>query len=274
MHVDVRSSHRDFIELPRGDIGDHGKDHRRSFIPGRNRKVEYNGQSGMSAGREGSSRRHRRYGYPITRHPCSFQSRSPKTAPYALNDYLWGKCEISQTAYDVTSAVDPSSKGRLFLIPSSIRTGDIARVIHYGYDVNLLKEGCQHLIRELPLDYLFIDTHPGLNEETLLSIAIADILLIILRPDYQDYQGTAVTVEVSRHLDVPRMYLIVNKAPACFTREALVAKVTTTYGCEVVGVLPHAEEMMTLASSGIFAVRYPDHRISRELRAVADRIEE
>ena len=198
----------------------------------------------------------------------------PKDSPYALNDYLWGKCEISQTAYDVTSAVDPSNHGRLFLIPSSIRTGDIARVIHYGYDVNLLKEGCQQLIRELPLDYLFIDTHPGLNEETLLSIAIADILLIILRPDYQDYQGTAVTVEVSRHLDVPRMYLIVNKAPACFSREELVAKVTTTYGCEVVGVLPHAEEMMTLASSGIFALRYPDHRISRELQDVADRIEE
>ncbi len=198
----------------------------------------------------------------------------PKDSPYALNDYLWGKCEISQTAYDVTSAVDPSNHGRLFLIPSSIRTGDIARVIHYGYDVNLLKEGCQQLIRELPLDYLFIDTHPGLNEETLLSIAIADILLIILRPDYQDYQGTAVTVEVSRHLEVPRMYLIVNKAPACFTREALVAKVTTTYGCEVVGVLPHAEEMMTLASSGIFAVRYPDHSISRELLSVVDKIEE
>jgi len=198
----------------------------------------------------------------------------PKDVPYALNDYLWGKCEISEAAYAVPFADDPSNPGRLFLIPSSIRTGDIARVIHYGYDVNLLKEGCHHLIRELELDCLFIDTHPGLNEETLLSIAIADILLIILRPDYQDYQGTAVTVEVSRHLEVPRMYLIVNKAPDCFSREELVDKVTRAYGCEVVGVLPHAVEMMTLASSGIFAVRYPDHPISRELRAVTDRIEE
>ncbi|MHB8769659.1 MAG: MinD/ParA family ATP-binding protein [Syntrophales bacterium] len=200
-------------------------------------------------------------------------SLDPKDSPYALNDYLWGKCEISQTAYEVTSAVDPSSSGQLFLIPSSIRTGDIARVIHYGYDVNLLKEGCQHLIRELPLDYLFIDTHPGLNEETLLSIAIADLLLIILRPDHQDYQGTAVTVEVARHLEVPRMCLIINKAPACFSREALVDQVEHTYGCEVVGVLPHAEEMMTLASSGIFAVRYPDHPISEELRVITDMIE-
>lgn len=198
----------------------------------------------------------------------------PNEAPYALNDYLWGKCEITQTAYEVTPAVQPASAGRLFLIPSSIRTGDIARVIHYGYDVNLLKDGCQRLIRELPLDYLFIDTHPGLNEETLLSIAIADLLLIILRPDHQDYQGTAVTVEVSRHLEVPKIYLMINKTPACLSRDALIAQATATYGCEVAGVLPHAEEMMALASSGIFAARYPDHEISRELRALCDRIEE
>lgn len=198
----------------------------------------------------------------------------PKQSPYALNDYLWGKCDIERAAYDVTAAVGPSIPGRLFLIPSSIRTGDIARVIHYGYDVNLLKEGCQRLIRELPLDYLLIDTHPGLNEETLLSIAIADILLIILRPDNQDYQGTAVTVEVSRHLEVPRMYLIVNKTPAGFSREALAAKVAATYGCEVAGVLPHSDEMMALASSGIFTMRYPDHPISLELRRIVDKIRE
>ena len=58
---------------------------------------------------------------------------------------------------------------------------------------------------------LMIDTHPGLNEETLLSIAISDALVIILRPDQQDYQGTSVTVEVARKLDVPRLVLIVKK---------------------------------------------------------------
>jgi len=39
---------------------------------------------------------------------------------------------------------------------------------------------------ELKLDYLFLDTHPGLNEETLLSIAVSNILVLILRPDKQD----------------------------------------------------------------------------------------
>jgi MinD-like ATPase involved in chromosome partitioning or flagellar assembly len=196
----------------------------------------------------------------------------PKEIHYTLNDYLWGKCDIISTAYDVTKVAGSEAGGILFLIPSSIRTGDIARVLHYGYDVNYLKSGYQQLIEKLSLDYLFIDTHPGLNEETLMSIAVSDVLLIILRPDHQDYQGTAVTVEVSRQLEVPAMYLIVNKASESFDRNILARNVAEAYGCEVIGVLPHAEEMMALASSGIFSLRYPEHVISRELRHIVKRL--
>jgi len=191
-----------------------------------------------------------------------------KGSGHALNDFLWGKCEVTSAAHDVTEAVGLSSGGRLFLIPASIRPGDIARVLHYGYDVNLLKEGYHRLIEDLALDFLFVDTHPGLNEETLMSIAISDILLIILRPDHQDYQGTAVTVDISRQLEVPMIYLIVNKAPQDFDREALAEKVSETYNCKVAGVLTHEDQMMTLASSGIFVIRYPDHRLSGEFKSI------
>jgi len=182
----------------------------------------------------------------------------PKNITYSLNDFLWGKCGIDRAVYDVSGVFGPTAGEKLFLIPSSIRTGDIARVLHYGYDINLLKEGYQKTIEQLALDYLFIDTHPGLNEETLMSIAVSDVLLIILRPDQQDYQGTAVTVEVSRALEFPRMFLIVNEAPASLSGDALAAKVAAAYNCDVAGVLPHADEMMTLGSSGIFCLQHPD----------------
>ncbi len=198
---------------------------------------------------------------------------APGDIAFSLNDFLWGKCEIARAACDVSAVLVPGAAGKLFLIPSSIRTGDIARVLHYGYDINLLKEGYQTLIKHLALDYLFIDTHPGLNEETLMSIAIADILLIILRPDHQDYQGTAVTVEVARQLEVPGMFLIVNKTPAGFEPDALAAKIAATYDCAVAGVLRHSDEMMTLASAGIFCLKYPDHADTREMNKIIGRIE-
>ena len=134
----------------------------------------------------------------------------------SLNDYLWGKCGIKDAAHDVTGRPEANIKGQIFLIPSSIKPGEIARVLREGYDVGLLNDGFRDLVKELELDYLVIDTHPGLNEETLLSIAISDALVIIMRPDQQDYQGTAVTVDVARKLEVPNMMMVVNKVPQVF----------------------------------------------------------
>jgi hypothetical protein len=40
----------------------------------------------------------------------------------------------------------------------------------------------------------------------------------------------------------------------------------------VAAVLPHADEMMTLASSDIFVLRYPDHPLTTLYREVAARV--
>jgi MinD-like ATPase involved in chromosome partitioning or flagellar assembly len=188
---------------------------------------------------------------------------------HSLNDFLWGTCQIKETAHDVTPRLGGNIPGRVFLIPSSMKAGDIARVLREGYDVGVLRDGFYELVEALKLDVLMIDTHPGLNEETLLSIAISDALAIILRPDQQDYQGTSVTVEVARKLDVPRMVLIVNKVPAVFDAADVKARVEQTYQCDVAAVLPHSDEMMALASAGIFVLRHPDHPITAALKQVA-----
>jgi septum site-determining protein MinD len=191
---------------------------------------------------------------------------------HSLNDYLWGKCQIQETAHDVTANLGGDVRGRVFLVPSSIKAGEIARVLREGYDVGLLNDGFRDLIETLDLDVLMIDTHPGLNEETLLSIAISDVLLIILRPDQQDYQGTGVTVEVARRLSVPHMMLVVNKVPAVFAEGEVRARVEQAYEAEVAGVLPHSDEMMALASAGVFVTRYPDHPITAALKQVAQQV--
>jgi MinD-like ATPase involved in chromosome partitioning or flagellar assembly len=189
---------------------------------------------------------------------------------FSLNDYLWGKCEIKDCAHDVSGNLNGEIKGKVYLIPSSIKAGEIARVLREGYDVGLLNDGFHDLVEALNLDVLMIDTHPGLNEETLLSIAISDALAIIMRPDQQDFQGTGVTVEVARKLDVPRMVIVVNKVPEVFDTEDVKKRVEQTYGCEVAAVMPHSDEMMALASSGVFARKYPDHPITTLYQQVAN----
>lgn len=191
---------------------------------------------------------------------------------HSLNDYLWGKCDIGQTAHDVTSNLSGDIRGQVFLIPSSIQANEIVSVLREGYDVSMLTTGFRDLIQDLALDVLIIDTHPGLNEETLFAIAISDTLVIIMRPDQQDYEGTGVTVEVARSLDVPRMMLVVNKTPAAFNPTEIRSRGEQAYGCEVVAVLPLADEMVTLASSGIFALHYPDHPMTAMFKEVAAKL--
>lgn len=183
-----------------------------------------------------------------------------------LNDYLNGNATIAQTARRVLS---DEVSGELYLIPSSMQTDEIVHVLREGYDIRRLTSAFRELIDELKLDVLFIDTHPGLNEETLFSLAISSNVLIVMRPDQQDYEGTGVTVEVARSLEVPQITVIVNKTPGDLDLEQIRSQVEQTYQCHVGAVLPHSDTMMQLASSGIFALRYPDHPITGELRRVA-----
>jgi MinD-like ATPase involved in chromosome partitioning or flagellar assembly len=191
---------------------------------------------------------------------------------HSLNDYLWGKCRIEETAHDVTSKVGGKIKGKIFLIPSSIKAGEIARILREGYDVGLLNDGFRDLVDKLNLDYLLIDTHPGLNEETLLSIAISNALVIILRPDSQDYQGTIVTVDVAKKLEVPLMLMVVNKVPSTFDLDDVRTRVEQTYNVTVGAVFPHSDEMMSLASSGILSIRFPDNVVTKAMRSLVDQL--
>jgi MinD-like ATPase involved in chromosome partitioning or flagellar assembly len=191
---------------------------------------------------------------------------------YTLNDYLWGDCEIEQAAVDTTANLETPVAGRVFLVPSSIKSGEIARILREGCDARRLTAGFRRLMRELDLDVLLIDTHPGLNEETLLSIALSHALIVVMRPDQQDYEGTGVTVEVAQALGVPHLMVVVNKLPAAFDAGAVAAQVSDTLGCPVAAVLPHSDAMMALASSGLFALRCPEDPVSAALRDVAARL--
>lgn len=201
----------------------------------------------------------------------------PADVHHALNDYLWGRCRIEEAAHDVTAACvghfDPEAdRPHLFLIPSSVNTGEIARILREGYDIGRLNDGLQQLVRALRLDYLLIDTHPGVNEETLLSIAISDMLLLVMRPDSQDFQGTAVTAELARMLDVRDMAIVLNKVPVGTDLELLREQVESAYNAPVMAMMPLSSEMAQLASSGLFALRYPEHPLTRAVMGIADRM--
>jgi MinD-like ATPase involved in chromosome partitioning or flagellar assembly len=187
------------------------------------------------------------------------------TSP-SLNDYLRGECAVEQTVRDLTPYLETEVRGRVFAIPASTDLGTIARGMREGYNVSRLGDGYGRLIEALRLDALVIDTHAGLSELTLLSLAVSDVAAIVLNLDQQGYQGTSVIVALAHRLEVPRPALVVNPVPLHLGLSEVKKRVEQTYHCEVAVVLPQSDDLLALGGSGVFALRHPNHPLTGMLQ--------
>ncbi len=177
---------------------------------------------------------------------------------------------VVDTAYDATTEAIAQAGGQLFHIPASVQAGEIADVLRDAPNVELLNDGFRKVIQALNLDVLFVDTRPGLDEGTLRPMAIADVLLIVMCPVSEDFQGTSVIVEVARKLGVPRMGLVVNQVPATLDRDAIRRQMETVYGCPVAAILPLSPDLVRLDSAEVLRLQDPQHPFSQAIEELVD----
>lgn len=189
-----------------------------------------------------------------------------------LTDFLWNKCSIEDTAYDVTQRVLPGAPGKLWLVPASLNLNAISKIIDEGYDVKRLNAHFDELIRRLQLDCLFIDTHPGLSKETMLTTAISDTLVLLIRPDQQDYQGTAVVLEIATKLDLTNLFLVANKIYSHIDLAQFQRRLEEAFQREVIGCVPLSEDLARLESRQLIVRELPDHAVTHVIRRIGDRI--
>jgi MinD-like ATPase involved in chromosome partitioning or flagellar assembly len=192
---------------------------------------------------------------------------------YTLSDAVLGKCDLDEAVYDLAAELQLGpDEGRVCLLPSSMAIDDISRVLAEGYNVNKLNKEFRQLVETLSLDFLLLDTHPGLNRETLLTTSVSDLLLLLIRPDKQDYHGTALLVEVANRLQVPRVRMLVNKVLPTMDWKSVREKIEQAYHYDVIGMLPLDEALITLGSRTLLAKEYPTHPWVTALAEVADRV--
>lgn len=190
---------------------------------------------------------------------------------HTLNDYLWGQCGIEAAIHNQTPqfAQRASLSGKLYLVPANTSPIAIARGLREGYTMERLHMGLTAMSQQLQLDLLLIDTPSGLTEDSLKPFALADKLVLLLRHDQRDYQGTAVTVDVARRLGLPHLMLIVNQSPSIFALDEIKTRVEQTYNCPVLGIIPFSDDMVGLAGADLFVLHHPLHPITQLLRRMA-----
>ncbi len=176
-----------------------------------------------------------------------------------INDYLWGNIDCHEAVYDVTPT---DISGKIYLAPASPDLQDIMRVSHESYEADKLAKAFSEISKAFDLDFLMVDTTPGLDEQTLVSLAGSDTLILMLKLDNQDYQGTAIVVSLAQTLEIPHLKMVVSQVPHAFNIGDVERELQEKYQLPVTAILPHTEEMLTLGGKGIFAKEYPTHPLT------------
>ena len=188
-----------------------------------------------------------------------------------INGVINEDYSVARAFIDVTPAA-ATYLGKIFLLAGSPKPGDIAKIVKEGYSMDQMVDIYRGFIKAAALDVLLLDTHPGINETTLFSITVADLLLMILRPDRQDYQGTAVTVDVARKLGVPDLRLLMNKALTSLDWATLKSTIESTYQAPCLGILPQNDDIMRYGGSGLFSQQEPAHPFTLELKTIVSQL--
>ncbi|MEV7775709.1 AAA family ATPase [Kitasatospora sp. NPDC086791] len=182
-----------------------------------------------------------------------------------LADYLVGRCEVEDAALALPSA--PGGAG-LFLVPARAEASGIHEIIAQGYDVGLLREGFDRLIDVLRLDVLLLDTHAGINNETVTAVASADTLAVVTRSCLLDLGGAGETIEFAGQLGCARRVLLVNMVPPGVPRELAEQRAEAAYGSPVEAAFPYTPELAVVAGSRLFVDAHPDHPLVKRFRMI------
>ncbi len=195
---------------------------------------------------------------------------------HCLNDFVWTHFSVDDLIQQVVLPI-PLGGGSLvplgsslFIVPASVRTKDITRVLYEGFDPQRLMIGLRELIIRLHLDFLLIDTQPGFHNEALLLMAVADCVPMVLRPQKQDFLDTAILVDVARQLGVPQIAPIANLVPRNIDIANLLEQLKAVYHSPISLALPFSEEMAALGSRDLLCVCYPETPLTQQLTRLAE----
>ena len=193
-----------------------------------------------------------------------------KSFSKTLTDYLMNGTDIRDIVYDISHNLSLPDNS-LFLVPSSMLKGEITEFLQKKGSSDKLAKAVTLLEEAFEPDYIFIDTHPGLNEEFLVASGVTDTLLNVVRPDNQDYQGLEVSSSVAKKLGL-KNYVVLNKVHRKLNKAKLIKTVEKSFELPIAGALPLSEDIILAQSQYVFTDRYPEHEFSQEIQRIAAKV--
>lgn len=151
---------------------------------------------------------------------------SLSSAKITLNDFFVGLADLK----DTLNVLQSHPTGALMLISASDDTEQVAFCLRESYRVESLFPPLHALCKRENIDIVLLDMPAGLSDTTLPVIALSDALWVVMRLDVRDYEGVAVTLDVTRRLEPRPLNLVVNLVQG-HPLEDVERQVSSTYAC-------------------------------------------
>ncbi len=207
-----------------------------------------------------------------------------------LNDLLKGensskgKTDISKLLVDVSSEL--GLNGKLFVGFSSPGKEDIAE-IELKHDqkwqlaaIRRFLLAKNQLFEEYGIDYLFLDTSPGIRYWSINTLAVADTIFLVMKNSDMDIEGTRkMTNDIYDSLTKfgSKYYIILNKISGASPIDELNSQaderefeleLEKSIGTRIVGSIPCFCDIQFNRHEFLFAIKKPDHPFSKKLVAL------
>jgi len=218
----------------------------------------------------------------------SLSSYFKKKPSVFINDLLSGQAKISDVVYDLTSELGLNGK---FLVGFSSSRKEDVNEIDMKHDSKWQIEAVKRFIKakqelnsQFKIDYLFLDTSPGIRYWSINTLATSDYIFLLLKDSDMDIEGTRKMIidiydSLSRY--GAKYYAILNKVPGETVKEesmqikdekAWISELERVVGADVVGSIPCFCDIQFSRHEFLFSIRQPSHPFSTRLEKIAETI--
>jgi MinD-like ATPase involved in chromosome partitioning or flagellar assembly len=188
-----------------------------------------------------------------------------------INDVLQSAIPIRDAVLDLTPRLGIEA-GCLLFCPAGHRLEEILKIVDTGFNLSRFKAVLHNLATEFQLDFLLIDSHPGIEKDTIVSMAVCDVVVLLSRVDHQDMFGSGVMNEVASQLRKP-VVLILNMIPSSVGEKEskkIGEKIATLFNLQVLTALPFNSDVFENLSRGVFVLEHQKDPLTRKFTELAE----
>lgn len=224
---------------------------------------------------------------------CMYFRKKPTTS---LNALLRGELDQPSGKVDVSSLITDLSPelglGGKFLVgfssPNKEDIGEIEFQRDQKWQLKAIKRFQslkKQLFQEYDIDYLLLDTSPGIRYWSINALAMANMLFLIMKTSDMDIEGTKKMAndiyDVLVRYGKSKYFIILNKVLDISNSKGLWGDLTELtwsgelqkdIGTEVVGSVPCCCDIQFSKHEFLYAVKNPEHTFSRKILELSERI--